>query len=251
MNKLSRILVILGASVLLYIAGVFGTSILNNLHLKYLRGLGQNTVLIKNSTGSGATGFIVKGTKSGDFFVMTNGHVCGLAEDNKVLVTYRSDTYVLEVIKKYQYNDLCAIAVPESVTKAFKIAKNYDLGSAAFVIGYPQLEPLSIATGELSGEILISIQVSENRPKEECTGPTYTYYTDDIPELYKTVGLESVCIRSMLSNTSTIVISPGNSGSPVVNIWGEVVAVTFASNESGTRSYHVPLADLVQFLSEL
>jgi S1-C subfamily serine protease len=250
MKKLSRSLVLLGSGILIYLAGVFGTSVLSNLHLKYLRNLGSNVVLIHNLAGSGATGFLVKG-KSGKLYVMTNNHVCELEQDGTVLGTYQGDVYVLEVVKRYMFNDLCVLAAPGTATKYMKIAKSYELGETAYVLGHPQLEPLSLAVGELSDLVTINIIVKSNGTQAECSGPTYTYHTDDLPLMAKLFGITSMCSRSLRANSSSITISPGNSGSPVLNIWGSVVAVTFAANESGTRSYHVPLYDLVRFLEDL
>ena len=50
---------------------VFGVGILSNIHSVYLRTLSHWTVLIHNSAGSGATGFIAKG-KSGKKYIITN-----------------------------------------------------------------------------------------------------------------------------------------------------------------------------------
>ncbi len=250
MKSLSRSLIILGSSVLLFLAGVFGTSVLNNLHLKYLRGLGQNVVLIHNLAGSGATGFIVTG-KSGKVYVMTNNHVCGLEEQGDIFGTYREKEYPLKVIKRYPYNDLCVMTPPSTAMKGFKIAKSYELGESAFAIGHPQLEPLSISVGELSDIITVRIVVKVNAKKEECSGPTYTLDTEHIPPLAMLMGIENLCVRAVLANTSSIIIEPGNSGSAILNIWGSVIGVAFAANDHGTRSYIVPLYDLKNFLETL
>lgn len=250
MQKLSRSLIILGSSVLVFIAGLFGTSVLNNLHLKYLRNLGQNVVLIHNLVGSGATGFIVQG-KSGKTYVMTNNHVCGLEEQGTILGTYQGYEYPLQVLKRYEMNDLCVMSAPSPAKKGFKIAKSYELGETAYAIGHPQLEPLSISVGELSDTILVKIVMKVNADKKDCTGPTYEYNTEDIPSVARFMGVESLCIRKLIANTSSIVIEPGNSGSPIINIWGSVIGVVFAANDHGTRSYVVPLTDLKSFLESL
>ncbi len=248
-NKLAKSLVILGSALLLYSGSMFGTSILQNYHLKYLRSLGENVVLIRNLAGSGATGFLVKG-KSGKIYVMTNNHVCELEKSGTILGTYKDDVYVLNVIKRYQYNDLCVMSAPSTATKGFKVAKSYELGETAYALGHPQLEPLSLSVGELSDIITIEIAVGYNVAPDQCSGPTYNYHTD-VPEIAKFFGIFSVCVRKLDANTSSISIAPGNSGSPILNIYGNVVAVAFAGNESGSRSYHVPLSDLKDFLNSL
>lgn len=250
MKRLSLLLVSLGVAILIFVNSIFGVSVLNNLHLSYLRNLGKDVVLIHNLTGSGATGFLVKG-KSGKIYIMTNNHVCGLEKSGTILVNYRGDTYVSEVVKRYPMNDLCVMSAPGTATKVFGIARSYTLGETASAIGHPLLEPLSLSSGELSDTITVTITIQYNGTKEECSGPTYTYHEDDLPLIAKIFGINTACTRSVEANTSSIVIQPGNSGSPITNIWGNVVGVVFAANESGTRSYAVPLHDLKSFLDTL
>ncbi len=249
-KKLSRSLIILGLALVLYVGSVFGVPVLNNLHQKYLRNLGSNVVLIHNLAGSGATGFLIKG-KSGKLYTMTNNHVCELEKSGTILGTYRDDVYTLNVIKRYLYHDLCVMSAPETAKSGLSVAKSYDLGDSAYALGHPLLEPLSLSQGELSDIITIDIMVKVNGTPEECSGPGYHYHKDDIPTMMHFFGIYTTCMRSLEANTSSISIEPGNSGSPVLNIWGNVVAVVFAANESGTRSYHVPLRFLKDFLNGL
>ena len=243
-----------GAILLILLAGLYGTffgvGTLTNLHNAYLRTLSQWTVLIHNSHGSGATGFLVKG-KSGKKYIMTNGHVCGLQEDGKVFVYYGGDEYRLRVIKMYEDNDLCAIEAPNTAGNTAKVARSFSIGESAYAIGHPLLEPKSITLGELSGPVDISVMVAQNVLKEQCTGPTYEFIDLGDNPLAAMMGLLNVCIRHLTAEASTAVILPGNSGSAVVNIYGNVIGVAFAANEYGTRSYIVPLSNLKEFLGEL
>lgn len=228
---------------------VFGVGILTNVHSVYLRALSHWTVLIHNSQGSGATGFIARG-KSGKKYIITNAHVCGLAEDGKVFVYYWGDEYRLQVIKKYATNDLCAIEAPKTAGLAVNIAKSFKEGEAAYAIGHPLLEPLTITLGELSGPVSVSVLIAKNVKPEECTGETFRFI-DLSGTLDDIFGTSNVCIRDLEAEASTVSILPGNSGSAVVNTFGSVIGVAFAANEPGTRSYIVPLSDLRAFLNEL
>ena len=104
----------------------FGTSILTNIHLQYLRVLSTNTVLLHNSKGAGATGFIVRG-KSGKKYVMTNNHVCNLAEtilgESGLFVVYKENEYFLPIVKRYSENDLCAVEAPSTASFPAMIAR--------------------------------------------------------------------------------------------------------------------------------
>ncbi len=228
---------------------VIGGGALNNAHLSYLRYLGKDTVLLRNSTGAGATGFLIKG-KSGKYHIMTNGHVCGLQENGKLFAYYQGDTYVVSVESKYPYNDLCAISAPSTSKSAFGIAKSRQYGESAYVIGHPLLEPLTIAVGELSGRVTVSVLIGYNIPQADCSGPTYEF-DDKLNPFAALFGIQSACIRHLESDASTLSIQPGNSGSPIVDVWGHVIAVVFAANESGTRSYAVPLSNLKEFVESL
>lgn len=229
---------------------IFGVGILTNIHSVYLRALSHWTVLIHNSQGSGATGFIAR-AKSGRKVIITNGHVCNLQEDGKLFVIYKGDEYRLKVIKQYDWNDLCAVEAPQSAGLTVNIASSYREGEAAYAIGHPLLEPTSVTLGELSGPVVVTIATGQNVLKEQCSGPTYElieFPDGSVPTFF---GVLNVCIRTLEAEAGTVNILPGNSGSAVVNTFGSVIGVAFAANEAGTRSYVVPLRYLKQFLSEL
>ena len=228
---------------------LFGFGILENAHLSYLRYLMRNTVVIQNAAGAGGTGWVTSGTKSGDTVILTNGHVCGLAENGTVHVHYRDGDYILKVIAVYPKHDLCAIEAPQGATGGYNIASSFVNGESVYTLGHPLLEPNSITKGELSGTQTTQIIVGYDMV---CEGEGYTRYNAaQVNPLLEVFGIRTVCVRSLSSQASTIIILPGNSGSCTVNIYGSVVAVAYAANESGTRSYHVPLQDLKDFLELL
>ena len=64
-------------------------------------------------------------------------------------------------------------------------------------------------------------------------------------------GIEFACLRPYRSYSTTAVSYPGNSGSPVVNKYGNVIGVLFAgSNEQERDNYVVPLAELKRVLNK-
>ena len=245
--KRKRMIGVASAVGAIILAVLFGSSVLEDVHLAYLRALSNWTVKITNTEGNaGATGFVAKG-KSGRKYIITNGHVCGLNEDGKLSVYYRGDRYIEHVLKLYDYNDLCAIEAPSTIILPVHIAFNYSLGERVYAVGHPLLQPKTVTEGELSGLVGVNIVVKANPEEGECKGPTYKIIPFDIDFM----GITSICIRTLTAQASTLSIQPGNSGSPIVNIFGSVVGVAFASNESGTRSYVVPLEDLKDFLGSL
>lgn len=241
----------IGAALAVLLLVIFAAPLSNNLHNFFLQFLSSRVVMLTNEAGnSGATGWIVEGA-SGKKYIMTNGHVCGLADASGTLVAHYDGTkFPVTVAKKYVWNDLCALEAHRPLGRPFKIAHQLLKGETVWAIGHPLLEPTTVTVGELSGTAIIQIMVGTNVKPEECNGPTYRIF-DLSGTLYALVGMQNACVRTLESMASTIVILPGNSGSPAVNAWGRVVAVAFAGNEAGTRTYFVPLEDLKDFLSEL
>jgi len=238
---------IVGGAVLA--AVVFGTSILTNLHNTYLRVAGPNIIKLTNAAGnSGATGFVVKG-KSGKKYIMTNTHVCQLAENGQLVATANSEPFQVTIAKQYPFSDLCALEARQSLGMAANIASSVSIGETVYAIGHPLLEPTRVTSGEISGAIFIQVVVDQNTTAEKCSGPTYSLI-DTSQTMYALFGVDNICVRTINAYTSSVPTAPGSSGSPIVNIYGSVVAVEFAGNQYGS-SYFVNLADLKDFLSEL
>lgn len=231
---------------------LFGTGFLDNVHQFYLKHSMKNVVKIQNSKGSGGTGWITSSTKSGKTVIITNAHVCGLAENGYVYVSYNYDRYLLKVITKFDKHDLCAIEAPSTAAKGYRIAANNDYAESVYTLGHPLLEPRSLSKGEYSGTVQVTIMQGMNVDENDCKGEGYQLVPgEQLGDLALLFGIKNICIRTLWANASTIVILPGNSGSPDVNIFGHVVGVAFAANEAGTRSYHVPLEYLKEFLGQL
>lgn len=235
------------ASVYTYL---FGSSILENAHLSFIRSKAKNVVTLINVNGGGGTGFLVKG-KSGKRYILTNNHICDSAEDKPLLAIYKKDKYMVSVISRYAKNDLCVVQAPESATDNLSLAKTVSMSERVYSIGHPLLEPITISQGELSSLVKIEIVVGTNMTPENCKGETYRLEDLSSNIMAGIFGVLNICVRSLMSNGSTVNILPGNSGSPTVNIYGNVVGVVFAAVESGVHSYHVPLIDVKDFLATL
>lgn len=228
-----------------------GTSILENAHLMYIRYEARKIVTLLNYKGGGGTGFLVKG-KSGMIYILTNQHICRSAEGKPLTAIYRNDKYLVKVIKSYQRNDLCAVEAPGTAKEYFRVANSVVQGERVYSIGHPLLEPITMTQGELSSDVSIEIPVAMNVTPAECSGETYRIEEADPEDLFaKIFGMKNICIRTLECNGSTVNILPGNSGSPTVNIWGNIVGVVFAATSGGIHSYHVPLSFVKEFLGEL
>ncbi len=251
-----RYRVIAGQIVLTLIIGVlvlsqvfFGTSILGNLHSQFIRYKSKEVVTLLNEDGGGGTGFLIKG-KSGKLYILTNRHICRSTKSGLLKVLYGKETSVVSIIEEYTDNDLCLVQAPLTAKSSLKLARSVKLGEKAYAVGHPLLEAITVTEGELSSYMSIPMQIAENVTPDQCKG-VYNRIVDlsDNP-FALAFGVFNICIQDIQCNSSTIPILPGNSGSPVLNIWGNVIGVVFAANESGVHSYIVPLIVVMEFLED-
>lgn len=198
--------------------------------------------------GRGGTGFSVV-APSGKTYTLTNGHVCGLASNETLhaLVPGTDRAYTLRVLEVSKDTDLCLLEpVPNYAGVA--LANSAAIGELFDVVGHPLLMPLSISKGTLTAYETITLVVSVNGNADNCIGPGYTW-SDASGTSLTSYGIFSVCKRTVEAVYTTAVIYPGNSGSPAVNFWGNVVGVVFAGDNRSNYGYLIPLRDVYKFLS--
>jgi len=227
----------------------FATSILNNVHLSYIRYQSKDIVKLLNERGGGGTGFVVAG-KSGKIYILTNRHICKSTELGMLQAIYRNDTYIVKIIKRYEFNDLCLVEAPSTATSGLKVASNVAMGERAYAVGHPLLEGITVTQGELSTYTIIEMPLGQSVDPKTCTGFGMRLIDLSDNPFAVAFGITNICVQSYTCNSSTISIQPGNSGSPVLNIYGHVIGVAFASNEAGSHSYIVPRTDVEDFLND-
>lgn len=257
MKQYLALVKITALSLIAIILGVFlffmGTSVLENAHASYMRSIMRDVVYVTNLEGtSGGTGWVT--TKAnGDRIIITNKHVCGVAAEGVILITYQGNRIITKVLARAEHTDLCAVEAPPGITSSgFKLAGSTIDGEIAYTLGHPYLESNTVTKGELSGDKQIEMQESTNVLPGECTDKYHKLQTLEPDSLYSVIfGINNICLVIIQAKASSIIILPGNSGSPTVNIYGNVIAVAFAANEFGTRSYHIPLSSVKEFISGL
>lgn len=249
MKNLSKIISAALVGLVLASSFVFGPQIAINAHRAFLRYKMSNVVMLTAFTGGGGTGFFIR--KDGSLIIITNAHVCRLANESGYMMV--DGKGLAKVLKVYDKQDLCAL-LPDSGFSAsgLGIASSVEHGEQVFTLGHPLLQPSTISVGELSGPYQIMLTWGYNVDPDTCKGETYRLL--DKPEelgMAAIFGIKNICLRMFESESSPVIILPGNSGSPTTNIYGNVVAVAHAANEYGTRSFHVPLKDLKDFVNSL
>lgn len=235
-------------------------------HGSFLRNkVGSKTYMIKgNSKSGGGTGFSII-APSGESYIMTNAHVC----DHSLKVTSIPGTVLVvtpegairrRVIEVSDKTDLCLIeGVPNE--KGLSVGSRPNLGEIVAVVGHPHLRPLSISRGEIVGQTDVSILefvFSTGSPlldamleakEASCDLPknAIVSVSESDPFLGE-INLKLCLTVTKNAYMSTAVIFPGNSGSPVVDFWGRVIGVAFASDNTNWAMI-VSLEDIKDLLS--
>lgn len=239
-----------GLAATLFLAMIVCSAIIApDAHNAYLRHeVGRNVVqVIVTERGGGGTGFAVKG-KSGKQYVMTNKHVCEASEDGKT-VWLRKDDEGRGLRRKILYidkiHDLCIVQGRKDLS-ALDIGSIPEKGDLIYVIGHPGLRQLTVAKGEYIGYEIIQLPDFQVLSREKCEGTVYEL--PPILQLY--TGLEFVCMFDYRSYSITAPVYGGNSGSPVVNKYGNLIGVLFAGNpDQEHNNYVVPLSHVQRVLA--
>jgi S1-C subfamily serine protease len=213
-------------------------------HADYLRDkVGSNVFLMHSVQGRPVgTGFLLNTEKRGQVLI-SNAHVCDTAGD---LVKLSKDDEIGSAvkIKKDVENDLCMLSKP----KGFKATAGLDLdakvvkGENVAVLGHPQAMPLTLSRGQIisRGMLAVGSPIMDEEQLKSCEAsggePKFSLFF-------------VVCVRQYDAYFTTVPGIAGNSGSPVVNFWGEVVAVIFASGPANWLSA-IPGDKLKAFISE-
>jgi S1-C subfamily serine protease len=213
-----------------------------DIHKSLLREyVGSQTFMLLKSNGGGGTGFVIK-APSGKPYIITNDHICAGNKTNYLYAENLYFGYQAEILERSRFTDLCLLSAPTNWS-GLSMARDVYYGDSVRIIGHPKLFPLTVSN---IGEIIYSRSqyLSENvKNKSQCdlSDPKYFYGEDKkrkycsffIPDAYQT----------------NIHIEKGNSGSAVVNMWGEVKGVVAGLNES-KWAIVVSLDSLKEFLKD-
>lgn len=194
-----------------------------------------------NNFRSGGTGFAAL-AKSGKTVIVTNHHICEVADKDGMLMIHTEDGQM--VLSKIQYNspieDLCVVyGLPGST--GLRIANFAEPSTYIVVLGHPYLEPLTASAGIIDGyELTVTGEIKKN----DCN--KFGEKVDHV-KAFGIFDIE-VCTKTLLSMSITARIYPGNSGSPVLNLKGEVTGVVYAGDPRTAKGSAMTLYALADLL---
>lgn len=224
---------------------VFVALVTPQAHNQYLRyEVGSSTVQVLSPAGGGGTGFAIKAA-SGAEYIATNKHVCEAAVTGWMIIKQdQGEASFKRVVYKDNKHDICLIEGDKRFD-ALELGDYPYKGEAHYIVGHPGLRQLTVSKGEYIGFDTVKF-LDKVQNRNQCKG--------QIMELnifeQMMYGMEFACIRSYLSYGSTAIVHGGNSGSPVVNKWGNVIGILFAGSNQAGDSYVVPLYELERVLKK-
>jgi S1-C subfamily serine protease len=203
----------------------------------------SSVVMLTNPEGdNGGTGFQVA-APSGKRYIMTNEHICSIASPGTTLKarTEAGKIHTVAIVKISPQADLCLMDGIEGLP-ALEMGNEAYAGMYAMVVGHPRLQPTTIEAGILMGlEPVTTAEIMQ--PGDKCNRYGEEPYTQN-----GIFGATNYCLRTLMSQQSNIHIYPGNSGSPVVNLKGQVIGVAYAANTDDFWGALVPLMEVHNFL---
>lgn len=210
---------------------------------EYIRNIAEdNSVRIVGMDGLG-TGFHVQ-APNGKTYILTNKHVCEMAGPLKVERYGDKVGVVRKIIAKYEKHDLCVLEALPGV-KGIKISSDpAENGDHVYTLGHPRGDNLNVAEGEKFDDKEIHLG-EEPQADGTCKEGSIV----EIPTIF---GIFHICDVPRMAMQISSPTYGGNSGSPIVNIYGRLVSVVFAGDRTvENQGFGVPLSAVKDFLSSL
>lgn len=203
---------------------------------------GQSVIKLYKKGSGGGTGFQIM-APNGVQYTLTNAHICHIDDELTAEDHSGEEIGTLRVLKIYPEHDLCIMeGVP--ALPALKLADSIQARERVWLIGYPALRPLTLESGHFAG--IMNIRVF-TQCEEYGTKKMNINGKDAIVKYRALIP----CIRPYKSQYINNISYGGNSGSPVLDKWGNVVGVLFAGRrDQPTSSFTVPHSAIKAFLDE-
>lgn len=212
------------------------------VHKKYIRSIAEQSVVqIYGQNGTG-TGSHVQ-LPNGKIVILTNKHICQMTGPLTVKSVKNKLVVERKIILISEDHDLCAIEPLDGVS-GIKIGSAPELGDELYTLGHPRGDALNVSKGEYFDDK--KIQLGQDSESDGSCKEGKPITQDTI------FGPVTFCVIERTSIQLSTPTYPGNSGSPVLNKYGRLVAVIFAGNPSiENQGFAVPLSAVKEFLALL
>lgn len=195
--------------------------------------------LVSHEYGSG-TGFqiMVRDKK----YVISNAHVCKGNEEVDLTDTGTGEKFKRKVLKTDPDIDLCLIEGVDE-RRALPLGKYLSVGETVAAVGHPHGWDLVMTEGE----------AFNLKDTPEVRDETVLCFGKNLRLIFVKDEEKFICLRKHTDTISTtVVVLPGSSGSPLLNIKGQVVGVVYMYNTEGADwGSAIPLAHLREFIKDV
>lgn len=211
--------------------------------------VGSQVVRVTGASGlSGGTGAHVI-MPSGKVLILTNAHVCEHTQVGGYVWVARDGQRPVKrwVIAIAPKADLCLV-MPLPGFRGLPVAtRELVKGEKLWVLGHPHLLPLTESTGDFQGEQQADVDqgpVNSEEDRVKCESKL-NQHVETVGILF---GETQVCIARYTADATSVIIFPGNSGSPLVNAGGELEGVIFAGDSTTNWGDAMRLRDVRAFI---
>lgn len=196
----------------------------------------DSTFLIRNYTPNGSyasgSGFHIKDQEGKTHFI-TNAHVCDSGHPPKLTAynTASNRTYNVEFIKYSYKADLCEMSVIPDVP-ALTLTGDLFRGQQVFVAGHPAGYNFFVSSGlVVDGYDNTDMYTASTIGLKTCTKyggknvkmPVFDGFLFD---------MKWMCVQKYVTIQTSAHVIGGNSGSPVVDVWGNVIGILHKKNKT-------------------
>lgn len=247
---------------------IYGAARAPEIHGQWLRSsVGKKVYTIRwDERSGGGTGFAVK-APSGQSYILTNDHVCGVSQDGQTVLVSNEDGLSMRrrIIERSDFSDLCLIEGIPNV-QGLSLGSSPAIGQIVGTVGHPSLMPITLSRGEIitAEDVMIGIgPVAELNPEtnqweqispmrggvleNQCKQKKNEIIETDLDFGFFSIRVKYCVVITKKAYRTNMLIQPGNSGSPMVNFWGNLTGVMFASDRYNW-GIAVSLDDVKRFL---